>query len=524
MSFKLYNSNSNSNMIWYAGAIRNINITNESPTNGDILYYDLALNTWRFRADLGGGSTGPTGPTGSVGYTGPTGSVGYTGSTGPTGFGSTGPTGSVGYTGSTGPTGFGSTGPTGPSIDTSLFYLKTGGTISGRVNMTDAMWFLNPTSVLTPTLGNRIDIPSDTTIYIIGTLDLAGNRLHMLGNVSLIGNSSEVSYLISTGLPTGQSLLTSSFTLPIRNLTLGCPDDTQVFNLTGDGTNGLDLFAVNFGAVSVNCGSIGSISNFSNVIISECASLNTYDGITFSGTIGTAAFNNTLFTTLQLTPGSKQVRFNNCTITRRFRVTQCSFVVLATNTAISVEGTTTFPIESFILTNVNFSGGGTYLSGILPESNNALITLTKGVLNSTKLGYSTMDGNATATTIALTNTYYKALGTTVLSPLVQKFDQDGTNNRLRYTGAIDQLFSVSVALTITSGNNNSIGVAVYKNGLTNIDGEVVVTTNGAGRIENVSYQSITLLTPNDYVEVFVENETATNNITVVDMSFIVSII
>ncbi len=66
------------------------------------------------------GSTGPQGSIGSTGSTGPQGSIGPTGSTGPQGSigptGSTGPQGSTGPTGSTGPQG--STGSTGPQGST----------------------------------------------------------------------------------------------------------------------------------------------------------------------------------------------------------------------------------------------------------------------------------------------------------------------------------------------------------------------------------------------------------------------
>ena len=62
------------------------------------------------------GSTGPTGPQGTIGPTGPQGTTGPTGPIGVTGpQGTTGPTGIQGPIGGTGPTGLqGTTGPTGP--------------------------------------------------------------------------------------------------------------------------------------------------------------------------------------------------------------------------------------------------------------------------------------------------------------------------------------------------------------------------------------------------------------------------
>jgi len=107
-------TNANTNQ-WTFGTDGNLTL----PTGGTINYSDGS------NALVGGGNTGPTGPTGDTGPTGPTGDTGPTGpevtgptgptgETGPTGPEVTGPTGPTGETGPTGPTG--DTGPTGPEV------------------------------------------------------------------------------------------------------------------------------------------------------------------------------------------------------------------------------------------------------------------------------------------------------------------------------------------------------------------------------------------------------------------------
>ena len=77
----------------------------------NVLYVDPLTGIISRDVPVGGGSTGPTGPsgvTGSVGTTGDTGATGVPGSS--TLTGATGPVGNAGATGATGPAGAGLTG------------------------------------------------------------------------------------------------------------------------------------------------------------------------------------------------------------------------------------------------------------------------------------------------------------------------------------------------------------------------------------------------------------------------------
>ncbi len=109
-----------------SGAAQNANLTCFNSATGQL---------GPCQAGVGGGATGPAGPTGATGAAGPTGPAGATGAAGPTGpagtagvtgptgpsgsigsLGATGPAGATGATGAVGPTGpTGSTGPTGPT-------------------------------------------------------------------------------------------------------------------------------------------------------------------------------------------------------------------------------------------------------------------------------------------------------------------------------------------------------------------------------------------------------------------------
>jgi hypothetical protein len=108
---------------------------------------------------VGGGTTGPTGPAGSVGATGPTGASGGPGATGPTGAtgpgvtGPTGPTGAAGATGPTGPTGPSVTGPTGAAGPTG----PTGSALG--VTLPDPVFAANANTGVTVTATAWADLP-----------------------------------------------------------------------------------------------------------------------------------------------------------------------------------------------------------------------------------------------------------------------------------------------------------------------------------------------------------------------------
>ena len=124
-----------------------------------------------------------------------------------------------------------------------------------------------------------------------------------------------------------------------------------------------------------------------------------------------------------------------------------------------------------------------------------------------------MQGNATATVIASTSTPVKVAGTWT-SEITSSFTAT-TGGRLTYTGTETQVVRIDCALTLSpvSGSNQHISVYIAKNGsvVTGSRQEAHISS-GANMNMSICWQSS--LTTNDYIEVFVQNSTATNNITV----------
>ena len=175
--------------------------------------------------------------------------------------------------------------------------------------------------------------------------------------------------------------------------------------------------------------------------------------------------------------------------------------------------------EGVILFNCNFSGGATYLQGIDYTNDEARFEGCRGIINTYSAAYYTMTGNSTATVISTTGTPVKVAGTTTNSSITQKFTH--TNNRATYAGALSRLGKVTAVVSLNSGNNNQIGVYIAKNGVPIDESETYLTTNSGGRLENGECQTLANVEEGDYFEVWVENNTSTNNVTVEDLSLVI---
>lgn len=371
-----------------------------------------------------------------------------------------------------------------------------------------------------------ITLPDNTAYMIDGSVNIGENRIVCGINSAIYGYSPEVCYLHNT--LASQAMITSDETISLYRISL---------YVSGSGASILDLDAstssqsnnaIDWQFVNFSGGDVGTIKDYDNAIFNTLGYIDKSadgfpalgDGLTFDGTIGTVSFTDTIF----VVDGSGNTALTipaTATLTRRLRLTDCA--VVATNSAVglNVSASATIPDEGYVLNNVNFSGNGTLLSGLDYTSDIARFEGCRGITNTYAAAYITMNGNATATTISATGTPVKAAGTTTGSSVSQKFDVSTTSNRAVYTGSLTRLSAVTAIVSLTAGNGHQVGVYIAKNGTVIDESETYLTTNASGRLENGSVQTITLCASGDYFEVFVENNTATANITVEDLSLVV---
>ena len=348
-----------------------------------------------------------------------------------------------------------------------------------------------------------ITLDSNVTYFFTTTVDLTGDRLVCGVNTTILGGSSENCRIKSTGL-VGTALITSNYSMPIRNITI---EANVALNLDGDGvTTAIDWFGVNF----TDCATIGTIKDYSNFIMQDSAFLNS-GNLTFDGTIGTIGATQCLFNCN--TGGTCFILAPTLTVTRRFRIVYSSFVVLAGEKGIDTTPAPTIPDDGFILNYCNFSGGGTYLDGFDYTSVKSLFINNVGIVNTSNVGHNYMINNTTNTTIGVpnVNVWVKAAGATTVGVGNSPKWTQPVDNRLLYGGIISTEFIYNAVGTVqSSGANQIISVAVAVNGTVQAESEVSARTSTSNQPFPFALQDVIQLVTGDYVEIFVRNSQSTN--------------
>lgn len=126
--------------------------------------------------------------------------------------------------------------------------------------------------------------------------------------------------------------------------------------------------------------------------------------------------------------------------------------------------------------------------------------------------------NLTGTTQTLTGTSdgttntYKVTVATALASSSLNFDNGGSDNgRLRYTGAVSNVFQISARLAIEGSSTGDFVVAIAKNGAVVSETRQLTAVNTNNDIENVEFCAILTLLTNEYIEVFIGRTGGTLN-------------
>lgn len=358
----------------------------------------------------------------------------------------------------------------------------------------------------------KITLEANKTYFITNNVNLQDYYLYAPSKCCILGYSSEVSSLTSTA----DTMLIVDDTLPIRDITL-INNTGTILDIDGSrsGSSNIayDWYGVNF------TGEVGIIKNFDNFVASSLAFLNGYN-LTFDGTSNTIAISNSLFS-----PGSGNNMIiipATANISRRFRIIYSSFVIIGIGIGINFNNSATVPTESYILDTCNFSGGGSYLSGINYTSNLTLFVNNVGITNTSVNGQLYMNNNLDATSISDTTNFFKVAGTTTNSPDNSKYT--GTDNRLTCQAIIERTYLIQCNLSFNAGSNNVCEFGFYDSaiGSVRLPSRTKGTANSGGRAENISFMCVVKHSANDYLEIHCRNTSAITNITVSDMNFVIT--
>jgi len=381
--------------------------------------------------------------------------------------------------------------------------------------------FVGSKNDLPPAENGVITLKDNYTYFFTTTVDLEGDRLVAGDNTTILGGSSENCRIKSTGISTTTPLLSSVYSLPMRNITLEAPYAIYL-HASIPSVHALDWFGVNF----TNCARVGIISSYNNFILLDGAFLSSQD-LTFDGTTGTVGFNQCLFAG-QFPPGNPPAKSilnfpSTFTCTRRIRVTVCSLVVPPGYTGITVQDGVTFTQpESFILSTNNFSGPGTKL-GISTHTDvdgpTSFYEGNRGIDNTFVIGQLYMRDNATQTTFTGIGTYVKIAGVTTTSDATNsKFA--ATDNRLTCLAGIERQYLTQVSATIVASTNTTCSIAIYdsSNGNAILEASTLEFECLAGAQSIVHITDVHKHILNDYIEIHIANLENTDPVTVTQLN------
>ena len=125
-----------------------------------------------------------------------------------------------------------------------------------------------------------------------------------------------------------------------------------------------------------------------------------------------------------------------------------------------------------------------------------------------------MHGNSTETVIAATATPVKVAGTFIVG------DEAGytgdTTGRITHTGnTARHIINAIISMTVASGTNHTVSMYIALNG-TVIPSTKTTTTTSSGLYRSLATFANLELDEGDYVEIFVRNESTTDNLIVLD--------
>lgn len=356
-------------------------------------------------------------------------------------------------------------------------------------------------------------------VYVIdGVIDMGADSINVpSGGLTIRGLGFNVSKLITS---TASAILfdhTDAYSgdLFLDDLSIEVTGaGAKVFDLDNDeNSDAVEVNAVNFN----NCTSLGELSNYRQYRQANVAFFSILDGLTYSGTwSGGALWSDSI----ALFIGAGVTIFKEGTGLTFGGSVRCNM------NALSINATTVFCDfqPSNILMDgemdfLDFRAGNNDPLPNFPHTNvKARFRDCVGLIN-TYVGSSWEVTTGATTTISTANTLVKMAGTTTYDN--EEWFSNSVSNAAVYDSTLVEEFEVEYSLSFTGSNNRVVGVQIRQwddsaSSYIDIGPRHTATMNGGGagiRAENITGFAYCTLDQNDRIEIWVENQTDTSNIT-----------
>jgi hypothetical protein len=344
-----------------------------------------------------------------------------------------------------------------------------------------------------------ITLAANTNYRMVNSVSTS-NRFVFSDKSSLHSDGETNRSLAYTG--TGNMLSWVNASVHIEHITLSCPNGTFFSGLnTTDSTYEFDCSAVVFDGKT-----LGAIGKTKQIRLTRCDYTLTTNGFTFSGDLGFGLFTSgfadlsagTLFNLGTST--SDGLTFNNM-VTRG--ASSAKFLDGAANSAnINAGGVG-------VLNNCHVKGPTLLGSNINVDNFRFEFAGNDEVANTRPDGLLTLIGNSTATTISGAGTAVLVAGSWQVDSVSQSVGT--TAGRYQYKGSKNAKLPVMVDLTVTPVSGAAIAMSAY----IAVNGSIVARSRrsaplaSGGLIQVISIPWQIIAETDDYVEVFVANDTST---------------
>ena len=149
-------------------------------------------------------------------------------------------------------------------------------------------------------------------------------------------------------------------------------------------------------------------------------------------------------------------------------------------------------------------------TGISVTSTSNYVTI---AATQTSYGQAHIQGNSTATTIGASGTAVKAAGTFTVG--IQSGFTGDTTGKIVYNNTETRVFAVHVTATISpsTANNQDLFIQIAKNGTVEAGSKIVRKVDAAETANCSTFFNVSLA-QNDYIELYVGNDSSTDNLVV----------
>ncbi|MFD0989088.1 hypothetical protein ACFQ1R_03190 [Mariniflexile jejuense] len=376
-------------------------------------------------------------------------------------------------------------------------------TIAANIERDNYVLVKSAADLPAPSAGVITLIPG--TMYEINGSITLSNKIQLNG-CEVAGADSNNDKLIFTG--TG-ALFTGTKGGIIKNLTLIGNGTNSLFSMN-DATQTLNLFLR--GSNVVGFSSVGTITGYNLVLLDLISLASNSNGVTYTNNKNLFLLNNVWFSTNSGT---------FCTMTGTFDIVGISGGVYHNNTGTAIMNITgiTSIIQSAHINGVSFTGTATRLVGSFSnkwEVDTPGLKTEKDDVATGTIYIST----PVLTSIPNADIAVKAMGITATENLFRFDTNGGINNRLRYTGIKTRIFSVVISASITSPNSGQVlSMYIAKNGTIINSSRIQRKISNGADIGAIAVTCTVQLNTNDYVELWIANNTASKDATIESMNF-----